>query len=141
MNLEPGNDLDIVDVFRKTRSVAVVGMSADPTKPSHGVGKYLAEYYDIYPVNPDYQEILGYPCYPSIGAIVEPIDVINIFQRSDRIGLFVEETKAKQPTVFWMQLGIYNAQARASLEGAGIMVVENKCTKIEHARLHRTGLL
>lgn len=141
MNLEPGNDLNIVDVFRKTRTVAVVGMSADPAKASHGVGKYLAEYYDIYPVNPDYQEILGYRCYPSISAIVEPIDVINIFQRSDRIGLFVEEAKVKKPAVFWMQLGIYNSPARQALEGAGIMVVENQCTKIEHARLRRTGLL
>jgi hypothetical protein len=141
MILGPGNDLNMIDVFRRTKSIAVVGMSADPSRASYGVGKYLAEYYDIYPVNPDYQEILGYPCYPSIMAIEAPIDVINIFQRSDRIGLFVEEAKAKQPTVFWMQLGISNFPARQSLETAGIMVVENKCTKIEHARLRRTGSL
>ena len=141
MNLEQGNDLTLDELIRKARNIAVVGMSADPSRASHGVGKYLAEHYHIYPVNPDYKEILGYRCYPSIGAIDEPIDVINIFQRSHRIGLFVEAAKAKNPAVFWMQLGIYNSQARTALEGAGITVVENQCTKIEHARLRRTGLL
>ena len=141
MNSNQGSDLQTAAHFRKARTIAIVGMSADPTRASHGVGKYLASYYKIIPVNPDCQAILGYPCYPSISAITEPVDFINIFQRSERVTLFVEEARAKKPAVFWMQLGIRSPVARQALEEAGITVVENQCTKIEHARLNRMGLL
>lgn len=141
MNSSRESDLKMAAHFRKTRTIAIVGMSSDPARASHGVGKYLAPYYKIIPVNPDCRAILGYPCYPSISAIPEPIDFINIFQRSERVILFVEEARAKKPAVFWMQLGIRSPVARQALEEAGITVVENQCTKIEHARLNRMGLL
>jgi predicted CoA-binding protein len=141
MNPIQGDDLQAVELFRKTKTIVIVGMSADPSRASHGVGNYLASYYKIIPVNPDCEAILGYPCYPSISAITEPVDFINIFQRSERVALFVEEAIAKKPAVFWMQLGIRSPEAKQALLGAGITVVEDKCTKIEHARLTRMGLL
>lgn len=141
MNSSRDSDLRMAEHFRKTGTIAIVGMSVDPARASHGVGKYLAPYYKIIPVNPDCQAIRGYPCYPSISAIPEPIDFINIFQRSERVILFVKEARAKKPAVFWMQLGICSPVARQALEEAGITVVENQCTKIEHARLNRMGLL
>ena len=93
------------------------------------------------PVNPNYEDIEGVPCYPSVASIPGPIDLIDVFQRSERVPDFVDDAHAAGSPYFWMQLGIRNAAARAELEAKGVQVVDDLCTKVEHARLLREGAL
>jgi len=131
--------MDIPQIFAETRTIAVVGMSDNPGKASNEVARYLMDYYEIIPVNPNHREILGRTCYPDLESIPVPVDMVDVFQRSENVMPFVEPAIAIGARVFWMQLGIENAEAAQRLEAAGIAVVQNRCTKIEHARLALTS--
>jgi predicted CoA-binding protein len=128
-------------MFKDTQRIAVLGLSPDPAKASNGVALYLRDFYEIVPVNPNYDEILGLPCYPSVASIPEPVDMVDVFQRSERVIDFIDDTLASKVPFFWMQLGIRNRAARERLEAEGVQVVEDLCTKVEHARLLRQGAL
>ena len=122
-------------ILRTSRTIAVVGLSAQWHRPSYFAAKYLQEHgYRIIPVNPTYEAILGEKSYKSLRDIAEPVDVVDCFRKSAEIGAIAEDAIAIGAKVLWMQLGVENAPARARAEGAGLEVVENRCMKIEHGR-------
>jgi predicted CoA-binding protein len=132
--------LDMKAVFAATRTIAIVGLSDNPDRASHEVALYLRPHYKIIPVNPNHQTILDLPCYPDLGAIPESVDMVDVFQRSENVMPFVRPAIDIGVRIFWMQLGITEPNARRLLTLAGIAVVEDKCTKIEHARLLQAGV-
>lgn len=127
--------MDMTKIFEEAKTIAIVGMSDNPARASNEVGRYLMDYYEVIPVNPNCREILGKKCYPDLQSIPVEIDMVDVFQRSENVPPFVDPAIAIGVRVFWMQLGIENADAARRLEAAGIIVVQNMCTKIEHARL------
>ncbi len=134
-------DALLTKIFASSRRIAVVGLSPDPAKASYGVAQYLSQYYEVVPVNPNYEDIEGVRCYPSVASIPGSVDLIDVFQRSERVPDFVDDALAAGSPYFWMQHGIRNAAARAELEAKGVQVVDDLCTKVEHARLLRQGAL
>ena len=123
-------------ILDENRVIACVGLSANWYRPSFFAAKYLQEHgYRVIPVNPRYQEILGERCYASLSEIAEPIDVVQLFQRTDKVQPFVDDAIKMGVKVVWMQLGIVNQQAAEQAREAGLEVVMDRCMKIEHGRL------
>lgn len=121
-------------------TIALVGASANPERASHRVMAYLLDAgLHVVPVNPGLagQELLGQTVYGKLADIPEPVDMVDIFMRPDRIGAVVDEALALagKPRVIWMQLGLREDDAAARARAAGVKVVMDRCTKIEHARL------
>ena len=125
----------IKEIFDNTKTIAIVGLSDNPMRPSHEVASYLQHFFTIYPVNPNVSEVLGVKSYPDLYAIPDHIDMVDVFQRNTNVMPFVQPAIDCGVTCFWMQFGIANQDARLQLEAAGITVIEDLCTKIEHARL------
>jgi predicted CoA-binding protein len=123
-------------ILRTSKTVAVVGLSANWYRPSFFAAKYMQEHgYRVIPVNPQIDSVLGEKCHASLRDIPEPVDIVDCFRRSTEIPALAEDAIAIGAKVLWMQLGVENAAARARAEAAGLEVVENRCVKIEHARL------
>ena len=122
-------------ILRGSRTIAVVGLSAQWHRPSYFAAKYLQEHgYRIIPVNPTYDMILGEKSYKSVRDIPEKVDVVDCFRKSEEIPKLADDAIAIGAKVLWMQLGVENAEARRKAEAAGLDVVENHCMKIEHGR-------
>ena len=122
-------------LLRSSRTIAVVGLSAQWHRPSYFAAKYLQEHgYRVIPVNPTYPEILGEKSYKRLADIPERIDVVDCFRKSSEIPAIADEAIAIGAKVLWMQLGVESPEARRKAEAAGLEVVENRCMKIEHAR-------
>jgi len=122
-------------ILGRSRTLAVVGLSAQWHRPSYFAAKYMQEHgYRVIPVNPAYEEILGEKCFKSLRDIPVAVDVVDCFRKSAEIPAIAEDAIAIGAKVLWMQLGVENAAARARAEGAGLEVVENRCVKIEHGR-------
>ena len=116
--------------------IAVVGMSKNSSKAAHYVPKYLHENgYDITPVNPTADEILGKNCFDVISEIKDEIDVVDVFRPSDQVLPVIIEAIKKKPKVIWLQEGIHNPEAENLARQAGIKVVFNRCMLAEHQRL------
>lgn len=129
-------DDQIRRILLSYRRVAVVGMSRDPSKDAHAVPRYLiGQGYDVVPVNPSADTILGRRCYPSPGAVDGPMGILNVFRPSDRALPVVLDALAKRPAVVWLQEGIHNAEAEEAAARAGARVVFNRCMLAEHRRL------
>ncbi len=133
---------DIASVLANCRTVAVVGLSGNPARPSYGVAQYMqARGYRIIPINPNEAEILGETCYPSLTAAAteEKFDLVNCFRNSADIPPIVDEAIALASTAgikaVWMQQGISHAGAAAKAQAAGLVVVQDRCLKIEHRLL------
>lgn len=123
-------------ILREGRTVAVVGLSAQWHRPSYFAAKYLQEHgYRVIPVNPAYESVLGERCYKSLADIPVKVDVVDCFRRSEEIPALADQAIAIGARVLWMQLGVRHAEARARAEAAGLQVIEDRCMKIEHARL------
>jgi predicted CoA-binding protein len=123
-------------ILRENKTLAVVGLSANEMRPSYFASKYMQDHgYRIIPVNPRYDEILGEKCYPDLTSIPEPVDIVDLFQRADRVMPFVEQAIEIKAKVIWMQLGVVNEEAAALARDAGLDVVMDRCVKIEYARL------
>lgn len=135
--IEPTDD-QIRDLLERSRHIAVVGLSDDPTRPSHGVAKYLQSVgYQILPVNPKHlgQTILGVPVVAKVTDLEGPIDVVEIFRRPIDVPRPVDEAIAAGAGVVWMQLGIRNDEAGQKAVDAGLFVVMDRCMAVEHRRL------
>ena len=120
--------MDVMDVIEEqltnSKTIAVVGLSPNPERPSHYVAKYLQEHgYRIIPVNPLLQEVLGERCYPDLGSIPEPVDMVDIFRRSEHVGPIVDDAIGIGAKYVWMQDGVVNEAAAASARSAGLSVV------------------
>jgi len=123
-------------ILAQTRVIAVAGLSANWYRPSFFAAKYMQDHgYRIIPVNPNYKEVLGETCYPTIAAIPEAIDMVDCFRKSGEIPQLAEQAVAKGAKVLWMQLGIRNDEAARIANAAGLDVVMDRCVKIEHARI------
>ena len=123
-------------VLREYKTVAMVGLSSNWSRPSNFVAKYLLDRgFTIIPVNPKNDEILGQKCYPDLESIPFPIDIVDLFQRSDRVEPFVNSAILIGAKLVWMQLGVENETAAQKARDAGLEVVMNLCPKIEYARL------
>lgn len=121
---------------RLPRSLAVVGLSDDPTRPSHSVSAYMQMHgYRILPVNPAVSEVLGERSYPTLGDLPQRPDVVNVFRLPKFIPAIVDEMLALGLRDLWVQLGIRNPAAAAHAERNGIRVVMDRCILIEHRRL------
>ncbi len=123
-------------ILTNYKRVAIVGLSADPSQPSNSVAMYLLDHgFEVTPVNPKYDEVLGQRCYPDLTVIPTPVDIVNLFQRSERVPPFVDAAIDIGAKVIWMQLGIVHEEAAEKARAAGLEVVMNHCMKIEYARL------
>ena len=128
----------IGEVLENCRTIAVVGMSPRPERDSHRVGRYLIEHgYTVIPVRPAQEEILGQKAYRTLADVKEPVDIVDVFRRSEHIPAVAEEAIRLKPRIFWMQLGIENQDAALRLTAAGIDVVMNRCIKQEHEAMGR----
>ena len=126
---------DRLRILRENRTIAMVGLSSNPFRPSHFAAIYmLSEGYNIIPVNPREQEILGRRCYSSLRDIPERVDMVDIFRDPSAVPPIVEEAIAIGAKVVWMQLGVINTSAAQRARDAGLEVVMDACVKIEHAR-------
>jgi uncharacterized protein len=123
-------------ILKASKTIAVVGLSANWWRPSFFAAKYLQERgYRVVPVNPQYPEILGEKSYPSLREIPFKIDVVDCFRKSEEIPALADDAIAIGAKVLWMQLGVINQAAAEKAEAAGLEVVMDRCMKIEHGRL------
>ena len=133
---ENATPAEIAEILRTTKTIAVVGLSPKPERPSHSVSQYMkGQGYTIIPVNPGHKELLGEKAYPSVADVPGPIDMVNIFREPAAVPEIVDQAIAKKAKVIWMQLGIVHNAAAEKARAAGLKVVMNKCLYIEHARL------
>ncbi len=128
------------EILRNNGTVAVVGLSANPDRPSNRVASYLkGKGYRIIPVNPNEKVILGETCYPDLGSIPEPVEVVDIFRLSEDVLPIVQEAVKTGANVVWMQEGVINEEAATYARKAGLKVVMDKCMKKEHEKLDTGG--
>jgi len=122
-------------ILRTSKTLAVVGLSAQWHRPSFFAARYMQEHgYRVIPVNPGYDSIMGEKSYKKLSEIPEKVDIVDCFRKSSEIPAIADEAIAIGAKVLWMQLGVENAEARRKAEAAGLEVVENRCVKIEHGR-------
>ena len=123
-------------ILARSRTLAVVGLSAQWYRPSYFAAKYMQDHgYRIIPVNPRYDEVLGQKCFPDLRSIAQPVDLVDCFRKPQDIPPIAEDAIAIGAKVLWMQLGIVNDEAAQRASAAGLDVVMNRCVKIEHARI------
>ena len=123
-------------ILAQARTIAVVGLSANWYRPSYFAAKYMQDHgYRVIPVNPNYSEVLGQTCYPDIRSIPGDVDIVDCFRKPGEMVPLAREAVAKGAAVLWMQLGIHNDEAAAIADAAGLDVVQDRCVKIEHARI------
>lgn len=116
--------------------IAVVGLSADWYRPSYFAAKYMQEHgYRVIPVNPKYQDILGERCYKSLSEITQPIDIVDVFRKTEDVMPIADQAVAIGAKCLWQQLGVVNLEAQALARRHGLDTVVDRCVKIEHARL------
>ena len=126
----------IRNLLQQARTIAVVGISAKPDRPSHEVAHYLQRAgYTIIPVNPAYEEVLGQKCYPSLHEVPGKIDMVDVFRKAAEVMAVVDEAIAVGAGSVWLQLGVIAPDAADKAAAAGLKVVSDRCTKIEHRRL------
>ncbi len=126
---------EIERILTESKTVAVVGMSPRPDRPSHYVAKYLLESgYDVIPVNPQVDEVLGLKSYPDLRSIPRHIDLVDIFRRSSQVPPIVDEALEVGSQFIWMQDGVIHEEAAAKARAAGATVVMDNCTLREHSR-------
>lgn len=134
----PPDDDTLRTVLAQTRSIAVVGASGKPNRPSHGVAAYLQGVgYEIWPVNPRETEILALPVSASLADLPVPPDLVDVFRRNEDLPEVARHAVAAGARVLWIQLGLHSDEAVRIAHEAGLTVVTDRCLKVEHARLMR----
>jgi uncharacterized protein len=129
----PGAGDPITTVLRESKTIAVVGLSSNPMRPSFGVTEYMQEAgYRIIPVNPNEREVLGEKSYGRLEEVAEKIDIVNIFRRAEDVPPAVEGAIRIGAKVVWMQQGIENEEAAERARAAGLVVIEDACILVEH---------
>jgi predicted CoA-binding protein len=135
------DDLYLRRILRETKTIAMVGLSANWNRPSFFAAKYLLDRgYKVFPVNPAAagQEILGQKVYGSLEELPQKVDMVDVFRNSEAAGPITDSAIKHGAKVVWMQLGVVNDAAARRAEDAGLKVVMNRCPKIEHSRLAGT---
>ena len=127
---------EIQSLLADTSTIAVVGLSPKKQRPSYMVAEYLLDAgYTVIPVNPGHNEILGRKCYPNLSAVPDPVDIVDIFRKPADVLPIVEEAIAKKCRAVWMQLGIIHEEAAELARKNNIMVIMDRCIKVDHASL------
>ncbi|NJK80865.1 MAG: CoA-binding protein [Chloroflexaceae bacterium] len=130
------SDEEIHTILEQSRTIAVVGLSDDPSRPAYGVASYLQQQgYRIVPIHPDATIVLAEQAFPDLRSVPFPIDLVDIFRRAEFVGPHIEEAIDIGAGTIWLQLGIRNETATRQARAAGLKVVVDRCTKIEHMRL------
>jgi predicted CoA-binding protein len=125
----------ILDILKNYKTIAVVGLSSNPARPSYGVTEYMQSAgYRIIPVNPNEREVLGEKSYARLEDVPEEIEIVNVFRRAEDVPPVVDSAIKVGARVLWMQLGIENASAAERARAAGLIVVEDACVLVEHRR-------
>lgn len=142
-DLSPSDD-QLRALLARVRTIAVVGFSANPARPSHYVSEFLVgRGYRVVPVNPGLsgQMFFGVRAVAELSGIAEPVDMVDVFRRSDHVSDLAEQALALQtrPSLFWMQLGVAHAKVAQTLQAKGVDVVQNRCPKMEIPRLFPPG--
>lgn len=133
---------DALEILKTARTVAVVGLSPDPTRPSHTVASYLKRQgYRIIPVNPTVSQVLGEKSYPDLRSVPEPVDVVDVFRRPEFVPDIVEDAIAIGAKAVWLQEGVVHHQAAERARQAGLRVVMDRCMLKEHQRYRMAGQL
>ena len=128
--------MEVAGLLRDSRTIAVVGLSAKLWRPSHGVSEYMQRNgYRVIPVNPGIAEALGEKSYPDLDAVPDPVDIVNIFRRSEYVPEIVEAATRKGAKAVWMQEGVIHERAAARARAAGLTVVMDRCILKEHRKL------
>jgi hypothetical protein len=129
------SDEDILRILEYHR-IAIVGLSSNPKKDSNDVARYLLDQgYEVVPVNPNHDTILGMRSYPSLRDVPGDIEIVNVFRRPDAVGPIVKDAIAIGAQVVWLQLQVVNQDAYEEAEASGLEAVMNRCIKVEHNRL------
>jgi len=127
---------DLRELLVKAKVIAVVGYSDKPYRTSYRIGQYLRNAgYKVYPVNPTISEIDGLPCYSNLAAIPEPIDIVDVFRRSEYLAQIVDEAIAVGAKAIWTQLGVVDEAAAQKADEAGLDVVMDRCIMVDHGLL------
>ncbi len=137
MTSSPSSD-ELRELLRRARTIAVVGLSPKPIRPSHSVARYLQRAgYKIVPVNPGHDDILGEKSYRTLtdAAREQTIDVVDVFRRSEHAGAVVDEAITLQPHLIWLQQGVIDTAAEARAAAAGIPFIMDQCLAVEHHHL------
>jgi predicted CoA-binding protein len=125
----------ILEILKKYKSIAVVGLSSNPMRSSYGVTEYMKSAgYRIIPVNPNETEVLGEKSYARLEDVPETIEIVNVFRRAEELAAVVESAIRVGAKVVWMQLGVENAVAAERARAAGLAVLEDSCILIEHRK-------
>ncbi|MBZ5604891.1 MAG: CoA-binding protein [Acidobacteriia bacterium] len=129
---------NIPELLKSTRTIAVVGLSSSPMRPSNGVSEYMKRVgYRIIPVNPNETEVLGEKCYATLEEVPEPIDMVNVFRRPEHVPAIVETAIRIGAKSLWLQEGVIHEKAAQRARDAGLEVVMDKCILKEHRKLSR----
>lgn len=127
---------EVITAALGVSNIAIVGLSSNPLRPSYGVAEYLINAgYEVIPVNPREQAILGLPCYASLAEVPVAIDMVDVFRESSAVPDIAQQAVAVGAKYLWLQLGVISAQGIAIAEAGGMQCVADLCTKIEHQRL------
>ncbi|SEP96594.1 hypothetical protein SAMN05428995_102164 [Loktanella sp. DSM 29012] len=140
-SLDNPSDIEIRAIFDRVKTIAIVGLSANPVRPSYFVARYLQlRGYRIIPVNPGLagQKVFGETVHASLADIPDDVDMVDVFRRSDAVPALVDDALARWPalSVIWLQLGVQHDAAAAVARARGVIVVQNRCPKIEYQRLY-----
>jgi predicted CoA-binding protein len=128
----------ILELLKNYKTIAVVGLSSHPMRPSHGVTEYMQSAgYRIIPINPNETEVLGEKSYARLEDVPEKIDIVNVFRRAEEVPPVVESAIRIGAKAVWMQLGIENEEAAEKARAAGLVVIEDACILVEHRRRAR----
>ncbi|WP_041698564.1 CoA-binding protein [Thalassoporum mexicanum] len=135
MSMTP-DDKKIQQILTEAKTIALVGYSPKPARPSYQIGRFLKQAgYKVYPVNPIIKEIDGEQCYRSLREVPKPIDIVNVFRRSEFLPEIIEQAIAINAKTIWAQLDIYDQAAAERAIAAGLNVIMDSCIKIEYLRL------
>ncbi|WP_221565118.1 CoA-binding protein [Alkalihalobacillus sp. TS-13] len=136
MGFQNPDQAAINEILKTKKRIAVVGLSNKPHRTSYQVSKYMQDNgYEIIPVNPTIDEVMGLKAYSSLKDIEGPIDIVNVFRRSEELPAVAEEMKGIDADVFWAQLGLLNEEVVDILEGKGMTIIMDRCIKVEHATM------
>src|SRR5690348_5700824 len=135
------SDARVAHLLRTARRIAVVGLSSNPERPSYNVARYMMEHgYEIIPVNPNENEVLGQPAYAKLTDVPGHIDIVSVFRRPVAVPGVVRVTIAVGADAVWLQLGAYNEDAARQAIAAGLITISDCCIAVEHARLVIHGM-
>jgi predicted CoA-binding protein len=125
----------ILEILKKHKTIAIVGLSSNPSRPSYGVAEYMqSRGYRIIPVNPNEREVLGEKSYARLEDVPEKVEFVDVFRRVEEVPAVTESAIRTGAKVLWMQLGIENAEAAERARAAGMIVVEDACVFVEHRK-------